>query len=329
MRGSPSRADSPEANVQGINGRASSRDTSPQEPPQLLLDGLALSAEEQTSSAPRNNAAEEEAEAGDDAAERRRKLDALRAQLQRSELNRSPSISHHRIGDDNDNNTATRQAAGATDTHDQSPTTADTSPDALKSSQRSRRRVQWVGLSADDEFRKRSDHASLSIVYNSDQPHALRIGEQHKRAGSRPSSSERGSTHNAGHISVSMYVRYVAGATLSLSFSVATDLLTSTTTTYDGLLAETLTVLRYIPHPLDAISLSAAPRPRRMKKASPFGPPSTACPTVFKHQVSTHRMSRAQLLLRNCLTFLLASEMDYLCLHRPSVEGPSLAKLPS
>lgn len=154
MTHSPSRADSPEATVQS-NERASSRDgpKSPstalarQGPPKLLLDGSALAAEEEASPFPPNNAEDEEI---DDDAERRRKLDTLRAQLQRSELNRSPSISRHRNADDEH----TAGQNGVADTHEQSPATAETSPSALKSSQRSRRRVQWVGLSADDEFRK-------------------------------------------------------------------------------------------------------------------------------------------------------------------------------
>lgn len=114
--------------------------TSTREPPRLLLEGSDLAA---AGGEPLQQDAEDEEET-----ERRRKLDKLRAQLQRSELNRSPHGSQHRVND------ADRNGNIPEDSTETRPDTPSESPEALKSSQRSRRRVQWVGLTADDEFRE-------------------------------------------------------------------------------------------------------------------------------------------------------------------------------
>lgn len=145
MKSSPLRASSPGAaaaqtlSLQEAASSSVEASPSPQrrEPPKVFVDGSALAEDGQ---------AEQEV---DDEAERLQKLEKLRAQLERSELNRrSPSISQGVSNQDGSNRTDTPGQPNA-DTQD-----ASSDANALKNSQRSRRRVQWVGLTADDEFRE-------------------------------------------------------------------------------------------------------------------------------------------------------------------------------
>lgn len=150
MTGSPSRPDSKEAPPEQAKN-----ETSPPLPPtslssrrkgippRLLLEGsdITTSTEHHTplDTGTIDNAPDEE-DAG-----RLRELDRLRIQLQKSELNRSPHASHRVI------DSARAEHQQEDNSHEVSPEAP--SPEVLKSSQRSRRRVQWVGLSADDDYR--------------------------------------------------------------------------------------------------------------------------------------------------------------------------------
>lgn len=114
-------------------------------PPRLLVDGLELNGIEAASGLVN--------ETPEDETQRQLDLERLRAQLERSQLNRSPQNLDK-------NNAANRPQSTS---QDKSPDTAGSeSPADVKSSQRSRRRVQWVGLSADDDSRKFDHVYSLS-----------------------------------------------------------------------------------------------------------------------------------------------------------------------
>lgn len=148
MTGSPSRSDPKEAppeqakeDTSSSTLQLSSSSTRRSPPPRLLLDGADVPVADDTE--PLNEKVENAEDEED--AERLRELDRLRVQLQKSELNRSPHAPHHALDSARKNQ--------QDDSHELSPEAPLTeSPEVLKSSQRSRRRVQWVGLSADDEY---------------------------------------------------------------------------------------------------------------------------------------------------------------------------------
>jgi hypothetical protein len=147
-RGLPAQASSSAKPVSSDNASPSPS----QALPRLMLDGLDLAGANAPTNTVETNEHQQEEDAPDDDKQRQRELERLRAQLERSELNRSPLSAHRTNG-----------PSFAQDSQAPSPEHGTTeTPENLKSSQRSRRRVQWVGLTADDEFRE-PDHLSLRV----------------------------------------------------------------------------------------------------------------------------------------------------------------------